>query len=452
MKKIYIFIIGILLASNAFAQAPQKMSYQAIIRNASNTLITSSSVGMKISILQGAATGTPAYIETQTTSTNTNGLVSIEIGTGTVIMGTFSAINWSNGPYFIKTETDPSGGSTYTISGVSELMSVPYALFSANTVPGPQGPMGLTGPQGPQGPIGLTGSAGANGNDGATGIQGPVGLTGPAGPQGPQGPVGLTGPSGANGNDGATGPQGPIGLTGSAGANGNDGATGIQGPVGLTGPAGPQGPQGPIGLTGPSGANGNDGATGPQGPIGLTGSAGANGNDGATGIQGPVGLTGPAGPQGLQGPIGLTGPAGANGNDGATGPQGLQGPIGLTGPAGPSGSAIVPIFLTKTSDYAIQNAETTGELYVTVTGDNPSIATFTLPSASSVGAGKKIFISSATATYPNKINVVSLGSDTLFGNFCPAGTTNFYSIINYNPANISLISDGVSKWIIYAIY
>ena len=132
MKKIYSILAGLLLTASVFAQAPQKMSYQAVIRNSSNALITSTPVGMKISILQGSPTGTAVYVETQTPSTNANGLVSLEIGTGTVITGTFSAINWSAGPYFIKTETDPTGGTAYTIAGTNELMSVPYALFSAN--------------------------------------------------------------------------------------------------------------------------------------------------------------------------------------------------------------------------------------------------------------------------------------------------------------------------------
>jgi hypothetical protein len=136
--KIKNIIIKILSLATVFilhatqAQAPQKMSYQAVLRNATNALVTNMAVGMKISVLQGTISGTVAYAETQTPSTNANGLVSIEIGTGTSITSTFASINWANGPYFIKTETDPSGGTNYTISGTSQLLSVPYALFSAN--------------------------------------------------------------------------------------------------------------------------------------------------------------------------------------------------------------------------------------------------------------------------------------------------------------------------------
>jgi hypothetical protein len=151
------------LSQQTSAQAPNKMSYQAVIRNNANALITNTAVGMQISILQGSAIGTAVYVETQTPTTNANGLVSIEIGSVTPVTGTFAGINWANGPYFIKTETDPSGGTSYTITGTSQLLSVPYALYaesSGSSIPGPQGPIGLTGPAGPTGATGLTGPAG----------------------------------------------------------------------------------------------------------------------------------------------------------------------------------------------------------------------------------------------------------------------------------------------------
>ncbi|PJB16111.1 MAG: hypothetical protein CO118_01030 [Flavobacteriales bacterium CG_4_9_14_3_um_filter_32_8] len=128
MKKLLI-VLAVFVTASVFAQAPQKMSYQAVIRNSSSALITSTTVGMQISILQGSSTGTPVYVETQTPTSNVNGLVSLEIGTG-ITVDDFSTIDWSNGPYFIKTETDLAGGTNYTITGVSELLSVPYALHA----------------------------------------------------------------------------------------------------------------------------------------------------------------------------------------------------------------------------------------------------------------------------------------------------------------------------------
>jgi hypothetical protein len=130
MKKIFtifaaIFIaVSMVLPEMANAQAPGKMSYQAVIRNSEGGLLANTQLGIQISILQGAATGTSVYSETQTPTTNSNGLVSIEIGGGE----DFNAIDWGNGVYFIKTETDPAGGTDYSITGTSQIMSVPYAL------------------------------------------------------------------------------------------------------------------------------------------------------------------------------------------------------------------------------------------------------------------------------------------------------------------------------------
>lgn len=134
------------------AQAPQKMSFQAVLRDGSDALLVNSAVGMRISVLQGSPAGTAVYAETHAVTTNANGLATLEIGTGTPVSGTFAAIDWASGPYFLKTETDPDGGTNYSIAGTSELLSVPYALHAANSGIGPQGPQGPVGPQGPQGP------------------------------------------------------------------------------------------------------------------------------------------------------------------------------------------------------------------------------------------------------------------------------------------------------------
>lgn len=125
-------IVYQVISTSAFAQVPPKMSYQAVIRDTNNNLVTNTALGMRISILQGSSNGTPVYVETQTPTTNINGLATIEIGTGTVITGSFASINWAASPYFIKTETDPTGGTSYSITGNKELISVPYALYAAN--------------------------------------------------------------------------------------------------------------------------------------------------------------------------------------------------------------------------------------------------------------------------------------------------------------------------------
>lgn len=133
-RTIILIVLSIYTFSAARAQAPAKMTYQAVIRNAANTLVANQGVGMRISILQGGATGQEIYKEIFNPNpvTNSNGLATLEIGTGLAITGTFAAIDWSAGPYFIKTETDPAGGTNYSITGTSELLSVPYALYAAS--------------------------------------------------------------------------------------------------------------------------------------------------------------------------------------------------------------------------------------------------------------------------------------------------------------------------------
>ena len=158
-KSVHLLIIALahlLINSSIFAQAPQKMSYQAVIRNSNDSLLISTPVGMRISIVQSSPTGTVVYSETQTATTNANGLVSLQIGMGTVVSGTFASIDWAAGPYYVKTETDLTGGTNYTIISSNELLSVPYALFSANGTPGPQGPQGIQG---------LPGTNGTNGTN-----------------------------------------------------------------------------------------------------------------------------------------------------------------------------------------------------------------------------------------------------------------------------------------------
>lgn len=130
MKKLFTLIIALTVYSIVLAQSPEKISYQAVIRNSTNQLVVNKVVKIKISILQGSSTGSSVYVETHNPTTNANGLASIEIGNGTVESGSLSSINWASGPFFIKTEADPNGGTNYTISGTSQILSVPYALFA----------------------------------------------------------------------------------------------------------------------------------------------------------------------------------------------------------------------------------------------------------------------------------------------------------------------------------
>jgi len=141
MKKIFTLLIPVVLAilitTNGIAQVPEKMSYQAVVRNASGQLVTDTKVGVRIRI-QKYIIGLPpsyhdVYIETHSYyKTNENGLLTLMIGDGETVTGTFADIDWSDGIYYIYTEIAPEGGSNYTIKGRSQLLSVPYALHAKN--------------------------------------------------------------------------------------------------------------------------------------------------------------------------------------------------------------------------------------------------------------------------------------------------------------------------------
>jgi hypothetical protein len=131
MKKRIFLFSALLIGALSFAQAPQKMSYQSVVRDNADVIVSNASVGVQLSILQGSAVGTPVYVETHTAMTNANGLVSLEAGSGSVVSGSMATIDWANGPYFIKSEMDPTGGSTYTVTGTTQLLSTPYALYAA---------------------------------------------------------------------------------------------------------------------------------------------------------------------------------------------------------------------------------------------------------------------------------------------------------------------------------
>jgi hypothetical protein len=129
MKNLYL-IIFLFIGVAASAQAPEKMSYQAVIRDANGVILKNQDVTIQFTVIQPSTPSTPVYQEFHRPTTNANGLVSIYIGTGTVSSGNFSTVDWSSGPYFLQTEIDPTGGFNYVISSTTELVSVPYALHA----------------------------------------------------------------------------------------------------------------------------------------------------------------------------------------------------------------------------------------------------------------------------------------------------------------------------------
>jgi hypothetical protein len=316
IKLLLLVACGLAAISASYAQAPQLMNYQAIVRNASGQPLTANdTVSVRFIIHSGSPTGNIAYQETTSCVTNQFGLITHPIGSG----GNLATVSWGSGSTYLQVEIDPAGGNNFSDMGSTELLSVPYALYAANPA------------------FGATGVTGATGSPGLAGILGITGPTGAAGLNGPTGLAGLQGPAGAQGVAGATGLQGLAGAQGitGAGLQGVTGAQGPAGPMGIDGSAGPTGVglQGNPGITGATGAQGNPGITGVTGNDGITGAQGPSGNDG---VQGPTGAVGPSGNDGAQGPIGAMG---SSGNDGVEGPTGAIGPSGIDGAQGPTGAA-----------------------------------------------------------------------------------------------------------------
>ena len=125
-------ILLILFPLFGFSQAPQKINFQSILRNSSGEVVANKNVKLKISIQSGSMMDTTVYSETHLKTTDASGLMSLKIGTGTVIMGRFDSIKWGKAPHFIKLEADFNGGNSFVLLGTQELMSVPYA-FHSNT-------------------------------------------------------------------------------------------------------------------------------------------------------------------------------------------------------------------------------------------------------------------------------------------------------------------------------
>jgi hypothetical protein len=404
--------LAVVMTVAVMAQVPQKINYQAVARNASGAVLPNTNVSARFTVHDGSATGTVVYQETKSSLlTNQFGLFTHAIGTGTQVgASAFNSISWGSGDKYLQVEVDPANGTSYSINGTSQLLSVPYALYAANGggSAGPTGPQGLVGPTGPQGPTG-------------------AGVAGPQGPTGPQGTAGVTGAPGATGA-GVAGPTGATGVTGPSG--GPIGPTGVQGPTGPTGAAGSVGAQGPAG------------ATGAQGLPGATGAKGATGADGATGAKGATGATGVTGATGTPGAVGATGANGVTGATGNTG-VGLQGPTGATGPAG-AGS------VSGTLNYVAKftpNGTSVGNSLIFDNGTNVGVGT-TSPSSNihglSTTADFKLLLETQGASNFANLSLQSdnTAANALFIRKNAAAATGTQSGIS--KANLSYINAGTS--------
>ncbi|MBI5218755.1 MAG: tail fiber domain-containing protein [Bacteroidia bacterium] len=321
MKKILILLIVMTsFAWLSYAQSPNAFRYQAVARNAGGNVLQNQNVSFRISLLQGSSTGSTVYSEEHAATTNTFGLVNLEIGSGSNVTGIIDSIHWANGPYFIKIELDATGGNTFTEMGVTQLLSVPYALFAAGGNQGTAGPQGL---QGPAGNDGLNGQDGvsitatlvqndslfitlSNGQTlnaghvtGVQGIQGIQGIQGDPGTQGNQGQDGISVLNSYILSDSLYLVLSDNTIINAGFVRGAQGLQGIQGEQGIPGDQGPQGTAGQDGLSVTNSYIQNDSlyitlsnaqtfnagyVRGAQGLQGLQGSPGTDGVNGINGI------------------------------------------------------------------------------------------------------------------------------------------------------------------------
>lgn len=132
----------ILISTIIFAQnVPQGINYQAVARDASGAELTNQALTIQLSIISDTSSTAISWQETHAVNTNNFGLFSVVIGqgvsTGVGSSSTFDVVNWGSSSHYIKIEINGVD------MGTTQLMSVPYSLYSSN--PGPPGPPGPPG-------------------------------------------------------------------------------------------------------------------------------------------------------------------------------------------------------------------------------------------------------------------------------------------------------------------
>ena len=129
-KHILISILILFLAPALYSQAPQSIPYQAVVRNTDGSVMADASITITFKIHDNTATGTVVYEENHTATTNTQGIISLNVGNGSAVSGTFSGINWGTGSKFLHVLMN--AGSGVVDLGTQQMMSVPYALYVEN--------------------------------------------------------------------------------------------------------------------------------------------------------------------------------------------------------------------------------------------------------------------------------------------------------------------------------
>lgn len=141
MKETFNYILLIFLvfiSKNYLAQAPKKFDYQTILTNNKGENLINKTTNAKITILQFDSISKKRqeiYTETHVKKTNKFGLLKLEIGTGEVVKGNFSNIDWLKDTCFVKTEIDITGNGVSSFTSTKELIGNPIASFANNGIP-----------------------------------------------------------------------------------------------------------------------------------------------------------------------------------------------------------------------------------------------------------------------------------------------------------------------------
>jgi hypothetical protein len=130
MKFIFItlWFLGTLF-TYTFAQ-PQAIPFQGAARNATGEILSNKDISLRLSILDSSATGPIVYSETHSTTTSLLGLFVVHVGQGNIVTGTFSQIDWGKANKYLSVELDTNNGTAFMPMGITQMLSVPYALYS----------------------------------------------------------------------------------------------------------------------------------------------------------------------------------------------------------------------------------------------------------------------------------------------------------------------------------
>lgn len=129
-KSIFLSCLCLWVTYFAQAQVPQLISYQAVARDVTGKVLSEKAISVQVEILQGSNSGSAAYAESHALTTTKTGTINLLIGGGDAINGTFTNIDWSNGPYFMKLSMKQDGETEYKEVSNTQMISVPYALYA----------------------------------------------------------------------------------------------------------------------------------------------------------------------------------------------------------------------------------------------------------------------------------------------------------------------------------